>query len=229
MLSVVMTIYKRSVFTEKTIASLLENKVDPIELIVCMDWSDRETHKNIENLYTQRKHEDGQIVCIVPMKDVWLVNLWNAGIQEANNENVFTINDDILLSKWYDQQINEDLQTHCFVCPLYTEGENDFAGDPKRKRTNINWHARATTKTTWIDVWPIDTRLKLWYSDDYIFRILVDLRKWLYRTEKCIVHHYRSKTVCDPKEQRTCWQNNCRRYRSMETDFERKVTIWWTF
>jgi hypothetical protein len=37
MLSVVITIYKWTEYTEKTIASLLQNKENPIELIVCMD------------------------------------------------------------------------------------------------------------------------------------------------------------------------------------------------
>jgi hypothetical protein len=41
--------------------------------------------------------------------------------------------------------------------------------------------------------------LKLWFSDDYIFRTIIDLNKKPYWTENCIVHHYRSKTIDNPK------------------------------
>lgn len=199
MLSVLITIYKRTQYTEKTIASLLQNKENPIELIVAMDGSDQKTYDQIKNLYNNRSEKDWTIMCIVPMKHIWLVNLWNKGIENANNKDIFVVNDDILLSKWYDTAIQNDLKHEFFVCPLYTEGENDFAGNPKQKRWNINWHARAVKSFDWRQIWPIDTRLKLWYSDDYIFRTIIDLKKKPYWTENCIVHHYRSKTIDDPK------------------------------
>lgn len=199
MLSVVLTIYKWTEYTEKTIASLLKNKENPIELVVCMDWICQKTYNNIRNLYDERDESDGEITCIVPNKDVWLVKLRNTGIETCSNTEILIVNDDILLSKWYDQAIKSDLLKHKCVCPLYTEGKNDFAGDPKRKRNNINWHARAIKNRDWFDVWPIDERLKLWYSDDYIFRKLIDLKEKPFRTENCIVHHYRSQTIDDPK------------------------------
>ena len=199
MLSVLVTIYKRTDYTEKTIMSLLQNKDNPIELIVAMDWTDKKTHEQIKNLYDNRSQTDWSIMCLVPMQDVWLVNLWNKGIENANNKDILIVNDDILISKSYDTAIQNDLKNHFIVCPLYTEGENYFAGNPKQKRTNINWHARAIKSFDWRKVWPIDNRLKLWFSDDYIFRTVIDLKQKPYWTENCIVHHYRSQTINDPK------------------------------
>lgn len=198
MLSVVITIYRRTEYTAKTIRSLLENKDNPIELTVCMDGSDKYTYDQIRKLYDERQNEDWTINCLVPMEKVWLVLLRNTAVEKSNNLNVFVVNDDILLSKWYDTQIMNELKTNHFVCPLYTEGDIDFWWTPKRKRTNINWHARAIKKIDRWAIWPIDTRLKLWYSDDYLFRKLTDQRKNICRTENCIVHHYRSKTIDDP-------------------------------
>lgn len=199
MLSIVITIYRRTEYTAKTIRSLLENKDNPIELTVCMDGSDQHTYDQIRKLYDERQNEDWTINCLVPMENVWLVALWNTAVEKSNNLNVFVVNDDILLSKWYDTQIMNELKTNHFVCPLYTEGDVDFWWTPKRKRTNINWHARAIKSDDRRQVWPIDTRLKLWYSDDYIFRKVVDLKQKPFWTENCIVHHYRSQTIDNPK------------------------------
>ena len=186
----------------------------------------------IKEFYDERSTDDGSIMCIVPMENVWLVNLRNKWIESSNNAEVFVVNDDIVLSKWYDQAIMHELKDNDLVCPLYTEGENDFTGDPKRKRTNINWHARAIKTIDWRNVWPIDTRLKLWYSDDYIFRILVDLKKTAVLDGKMYCSPLQIENDWRSEKQRTCWSIDCTRYRSTKGNIERKVTIWrslWTF
>lgn len=207
MLSIFMTVYRRTEFTDKTLKSILENKNDKIELVIWIDGQDPETYQKAKDFVSKWDQKNWIVHGFAPcwknpkFKTVWLVYLRNIAFEICTEKNIFIINDDIEVSKWYDTAIEKDLETEKFVCPYFTEWENAFQWEKKKRATNISGHARATQKKFWDTIWPIDWRLNLWFSDDYIFRQCVDKWNRPYWTENVVVHHYRSKTIEDPKNE----------------------------
>lgn len=229
MISVVMLVYKRSEYTDKTLACIAENSKWQYELVVCMDWEDRETYKKLKSYYNSFLWYM-KVVC--PHKKLGVNALRNIGIENASNDTVLVINDDVLLSKWFDEALEKEMETQWFVCPQYTEGKNERAGVPTKKWNNISGHARAVRKSKWTMVWPIPSeKLNIRFGDDWIFRKIVDLKQGVYRTDKLLSHHFISKTLdaVDMSEQidkdREAWKWICKEHRRFDprtaTDFIR--------
>lgn len=201
MLSIIMPVYKRSEFTKMTIYSIQTQSHWKCELIILIDWNDEKTLENIKNIYENRSMTSNISLRVhVPQKRTYLTNLRNTWIQFAKYDNVIVINDDVLLSDWFDRMICSELIDHRVVCPKYTEGDQPFAEHAKEKRWNIAWRCRAVKKIDRPLLWPIDERLKIRYNDDYIFRKLADMKDSPHWTDKAICHHYRSKTLNSPEE-----------------------------
>lgn len=195
MLTVAMTVYKWTEFTDNTIESVLFNKKNPIELLILMDRPTDEEIDHLWELNKKRNKKDGYCNIFIqhwPWKINWLRN---KSFELAKNENVFVINDDITVSENYDYYI-ENMIGWKIINPVFKDPNNK---NWTCKENNISWHARATDKKTREKIWPIDKDLKLWYGDDYIFNNAIDHWINIERTTNISVYHFLSKTLTNEK------------------------------
>lgn len=194
MLTIAMTVYKRTRYTDNTIRSIIKNKKNKIELLILLDkpWEEEDSH--LADLLENRNVFDWTIKIYKQKSDLCLNWLRNKVFELASNENIFVINDDIELSKDFDEIIESKLWWN-IINPIF---ETPHEEGSRYKDNNISWHARAIKHSDRLKIWPIDERLKLWYWDDYIFRQAKD--KWIdieWISEVLVYHHY-SKTVNNP-------------------------------
>lgn len=200
MLSIIMPVYKRTEYTKMTIYSIQTKSEWKCELIILVDWTDDETIASLKQIYTDRPMNSNISIRVhVPMKRVFLTPLRNTWLQFAKYNNVIVINDDVLLSAWFDTAINEELAEYFFVCPKYTEGEVAFNWYKQEKRWNIAGRCRAIKKSDRNLIWPIDERLKIRYNDDRLFRQLSTIKENVHRSNKVTCHHFRSQTIDNPE------------------------------
>lgn len=186
-----MTVYKRSEYTDKTIKSVLRNKKNPIEFLILVDNAWVEEKKRMRQLNDSWNKKDWTIALFNQLNDEKINWLRNLAFEVADWENIFVINDDIEVSKDYDEIIESHLWWN-IVNPVFRSPYEEWL---RYKDTNISWHARAIKKSDWKKLWDIDSRLKLRYWDDYIFHNAIDhwLKiKWI---DDVQVFHWISKTL----------------------------------
>lgn len=203
MLSVFMTVYKRSEFTDQTIKSLLQKTDNQIELVIWIDWNDFETNEQADELQKNRKnHAFSKLVIFKEQTDKWIVDLRNKSFEICSNNNIFIVNDDIeIFSDKYDEKIEQLLIENEFVNPVFVAWRRCFDFNKIRKINpdNISWHARATRKDVRKKIWPIDNRLKLRFSDDRIFQKIKEQKIKSVWTDEIKIKHFWSMTLNDPE------------------------------
>lgn len=202
MLSIFMTVYKRSEFTDQTIKSLLQKTDNQIELVIWIDWNDFETNEKADFLQKNRQKQDWKLIVFKEQTDKWIVDLRNKSFEICSNNNIFIVNDDIeIFSDRYDEKIEQLLIGNEFVNPVFVAWRRCFDFNKIRKINpdNISWHARATRKDVRKKIWPIDNRLKLWFSDDWIFQKIKEQNIKSVWTDEIKIKHYWSMTLNDPE------------------------------
>lgn len=195
MLTIAMTVYKRSEWTDKTIKSILENKKNPIEFLILLDNPWTVEKSQFESLQRNWKEKDWTLQIYIQRNGKKITWLWNKAFEIAQNENVFVINDDIEVSKDFDEKIESHLWNN-IINPVFRSPKEEWL---RYKDTNISWHARAIKKSDWEKIWNIDERLKLRYWDDYIFHNAMDHGLNIKRIEDVEVFHRISKTLLNEK------------------------------
>lgn len=191
MLTIAMTVYKRTERTAKTLASMIENKSDPIELLVLLDnpWS-TEAQK-LQELIDGRNPDDWKLQVYIQRNWKKITGLRNQAFELATNEDVFVINDDVEFSKNFDKMIKEHLENNV-VNPVFKTPHDEGL---RYKDNNISWHARAIKKSNRNKIWKIDERLRLRYGDDFIFHNAIDHGLKIERITDVEIFHRWSKTL----------------------------------
>lgn len=191
MLTIAMTVYKRTERTAKTLASMIENKSDPIELLVLLDnpWS-TEAQK-LQELIDGRNPDDWKLQVYIQRNWKKITGLRNQAFELATNEDVFVINDDVEFSKNFDKMIKEHLENNV-VNPVFRTPHDEGL---RYKDNNISWHARAIKKSNRNKIWKIDERLRLRYGDDFIFHNAIDHGLKIERITDVEIFHRWSKTL----------------------------------
>ena len=149
---------------------MIENKSDPIELLVLLDnpWS-TEAQK-LQELIDGRNPDDWKLQVYIQRNWKKITGLRNQAFELATNEDVFVINDDVEFSKNFDKMIKEHLENNV-VNPVFKTPHDEGL---RYKDNNISWHARAIKKSNRNKMWKIDERLRLRYGDDFIFHNAID-------------------------------------------------------
>ena len=191
MMTIAMTVYKRTGRTDKTIKSVLENKSGKIELLILLDKPEKHEIEKLQELTESRKSEDWTIKIFIQRTDKKITWLWNEAFELATNENIFIINDDIEVSKNFDKIIQEHLENN-IVNPIFRTPNEEWR---RYKDNNISWHARAIKKSNRNKIWKIDERLKLRYWDDFIFHNAIDHGLKIKRIDDVQIFHNWSKTI----------------------------------
>lgn len=195
MLTIAMTVYKRTKRTNKTIKSILENKEWQIELLLLFDKPKNNEWCRLKKFLDKRDQENWSVQVYIQETDKKITWLRNKAFELAKNENVFIINDDIEVSKNFDKIIQEHLENN-IVNPVFRVPNEDGL---RYKDMNISWHARAIKKSNRNKIWKIDERLKLRYWDDFIFHNAIDHELKIEWIEDVEVFHRSSKTLLNPK------------------------------
>lgn len=170
---------------------MIENKSDPIELLVLLDnpWS-TEAQK-LQELIDGRNPDDWKLQVYIQRNWKKITGLRNQAFELATNEDVFVINDDVEFSKNFDKMIKEHLKNNV-VNPVFKTPHDEGL---RYKDNNISWHARAIKKSNRNKIWKIDERLRLRYGDDFIFHNAIDHGLKIERITDVEVFHRWSKTL----------------------------------
>lgn len=196
MLTIAMTVYKRSEYTDKTIKSILENKKNPIEFLILVDNAWEGEKKRMKQFNDSWNEKDWTLQIFNQLNENKINWLRNLAFEVADWENVFVINDDIEVSKDFDEIIESHLTWWNIVNPIFRSPKEEWL---RFKDNNISWHARAIKKSDWEKIWNIDSRLKLRYWDDYIFHNAIDHWLKIEWIEDVLVYHRFSKTLTNEK------------------------------
>ena len=195
MISILMTIYKRSRYTDNTIKSVLKNKKNPIEFIFLLDNPWNEWLKKIDEFREKRNPNDWVFKFYRQTWEGKINWLRNHAPHFAENDVVLIINDDIELSKNFDEVIEKNTKDNVFnpyfLLPQYEETQF--------KENNIAWHCFAMRKSDLKKVLPIDPRIKLRFWDDWIFHRAKEEWLKIEWSDLCICFHYCSKTLENPE------------------------------
>lgn len=170
---------------------MIENKSDPIELLVLLDnpWS-TEAQK-LQELIDGRNPDDWKLQVYIQRNWKKITGLRNQAFELATNEDVFVINDDVEFSKNFDKMIKEHLENNV-VNPVFRTPHDEGL---RYKDNNISWHARAIKKSNRNKIWKIDERLRLRYGDDFIFHNAIDHGLKIERITDVEIFHRWSKTL----------------------------------
>ncbi len=191
MLTIAMTVYKRSKWTNKTIKSILENKEWKIELLLLFDKPKNNERERLKKFLDKRDQENWTVQIYIQQTDGKITWLRNKAFELANNEDVFVINDDVEVSKNFDKIIQEHLENNV-VNPVFKTPHDEGL---RYKDNNISWHARAIKKSNRNKIWKIDERLRLRYGDDFIFHNAIDHGLKIERITDVEIFHRWSKTL----------------------------------
>lgn len=194
-----MPVMVRSDYTVKTIESLYSQSTGHFDqLIIFIDGlASNETVDAVKAFYETYQQP---LVRLHILRSIEWAGVNKARMQcmrTAKNQRLFIVNDDILVSQWWDKHLDTllDLEKNWVVCPMFTLWDVDFTWKPQKKSDNIAWHAWWLDLSKRWQIGDIPSWLKIWYWDDRIRRRCIDLWHPCHRTDQIIVHHYVSKTV----------------------------------
>lgn len=128
MISIVLPVYNAKSFVENTLLSIARSTVNPFELIIIDDNSDKETKEFLESV---RIDLPGcSLKLIRNKKQMWINHNWNIGASVATQPYIAFLNSDITLSKGWDEALINDLK-HCTIsCPYEKRGGKLYGVDP---------------------------------------------------------------------------------------------------
>lgn len=195
MITIAMTVYKRTRYTNNTIKSILKNKKHPIDFIILLDKPGENELKNLETLEKNWKKEDWKLSHRIQKTNDRINWLWNHIAEMETQESILIINDDIEISEWYDEIIEKEIEYKVLNPMFFTPYHTDRLFKPDC----IAWHCYALQRKNLLKILPIDSRIKLYYWDDRIFHRAKEEWLIIQRLENIQVLHYLSKTCENPE------------------------------
>lgn len=195
MLTIAMTCYKWTRYTDNTIKSVLMNKKNPIDFIILLDNPGENEMKKLKEFEKNWDKKNWTFRYWIQETKDRINWLWNHLKDMETQENLLVINDDIEISDNYDEIIEKN---------IYRRVLNPFFFTPYHwerlfKPDCIAWHARAIQKEFLDKILPIDSKIKLYFGDDWIFHRAKEEWLQIYREENISVLHYTSKTCENPE------------------------------
>jgi len=194
MLTVAMTIYKRTRYTDNTIKNILKNKKNPIEFIFLLDnpWTvEKSQLESFQKNWDEKNWTFKSFIQTTGGKINWL---WNHVAELATNETILVINDDIEMSEWFDEIIEKE----CDMKVLNPYYFIPYTQVIQFKPDCIAGHCWAMKKSDLLKILPIDSRIKLRFWDDWIFHRAKEEWLQIAWTDSCQCFHYLSKTCENP-------------------------------
>lgn len=194
-LSIVLPSYNQQRYLEKTIKSIYANTYNYFELIIIDDASDKQTVEYIKSL------KQKNIVKVFNDKQHFVTANWNAGAKLAKNDYIAFLNNDIVLSKYWDVYLANALGPDVLVANPYQSDDGMRAPYGKSKRTgsiDVRGTCFMMEKAQLAKMGYFPSNLKHWYSDWWLgWYITEKLNRQTEYIKDAIVHHYGSKSSHD--------------------------------
>lgn len=193
-ISIVMPVKNNLKMTEETIKSLIENTANLGEIIIIDDSS-------VEDFYAIEG-----TTCYLN-KGEGVTDAWNYGATLAKFPVICWVNNDLLFSPNWDIPLINALNNEVWVASPYHTSFELPADFPLGGGRHGNMEAATTglkflgscfmmEKKNWEKVGPIDTRLKIWCGDNYIYEsVLNDFGRRCVEVPESYIHHFISKTL----------------------------------
>ena len=195
-LSIVMPFKNKVAMTEECIRSLVSNTETPFEIILVDDHSTEKWRipfncvKRVENIGTG------------------VTDAWNYGAYLAKGDYICWVNNDIVFTKGWEIPLIKYLNNEVWVTsPYHTAGLEvpaDFPAGKDRKnnmggnRTGIPFLGSCfmMERKNWLRVGPIDSRLRMWCGDNYIYEsVTLDFGRQCKEIPESYIHHFVSQTI----------------------------------
>lgn len=198
-LSIILPIYNQFAYTKALINDIGRCiKTTPYEVIIIDNASEDETKdffSDIDMLRNLSKIEN--LTYLRQDENIYVNPAWNLWAKTAQWEYIIIMNNDIILTEWFDLPLIEHLKDNIMITsPIYTEWPSEWNGKwlkfNKFNPLNICWHLWCMKREDWIE---IPNQLKIWFWDNRIYENMYKQGKIEVCCPDSKIHHYWSKTV----------------------------------
>lgn len=190
-LTIVLPSYNQVKYLKKTIKSIYTNTYNYFELIIIDDASDQATVEYIKSL------TEPNIVKVFNSAQLFVTANWNMGAKLAKNDYVAFLNNDIVLSKYWDVYLCNTLSTQVIVANPFQTDDGELIPYGKSKRTgsiDVRGTCFMMERATLARMGYFPSKLRHWYSDWWLGWIARETKKKTVYIPDSIVHHYGSKS-----------------------------------
>lgn len=192
-----------------------------ISIILPVLWQEHYTQAILEDIPLKVK-SDYEIILLDWLE--WVNEKWCKWVEQAKWEYIWILNNDLVLTEWLDLKLIKLLFTNKVACPMSTRWRDKFCLPliTTTSEHNIAGWCFMMKKKDWI---PIDSRLDIWYWDNWIYET-----QWRSVWFDWLCHHFESSTINSPeiKEQIKSRIDNDKLMWNVVCDekwFENKITI----
>lgn len=189
----------------------------------------------IDNSTKGFRYDSEKVRVIVPKKNLFVNPAWNLGIQEARNEYIGILNDDLLLPKNYCSEIlNFILKTENVGLVgidskvISNTPKEDFETYPEER--TLGFEKFNSSYETWYwgsaifgkkeNFYEIPDNLKIWCGDNYLQKMNIDNGKQNYQVVAVEIKHLSSLTVNSSKKIKRILQDDIRNYSKIDKRYE---------
>jgi glycosyltransferase involved in cell wall biosynthesis len=189
MLSIVVPVYNHLDLTMQCIKNIEETQ-EFDELIIVNDGSSDWTREWLD----ENKKEKW---VVIHQENKWTNWARNAGAAVARWDYIAVLNNDLVLPNWALQKMVSWLSDDVWMVNLRstTLKIKDYWTLPFYFANHIQWRCWIITKEAKEKLFPIDTRLRIFWWDNWLFFKMIYLWKKLKIKHDVIIHHLESQTV----------------------------------
>ena len=189
----------------------------------------------IDNSTKGFSYDSEKVRVIVPKKNLFVNPAWNLGIQEARNEYIGILNDDLLLPKNYCSEVlnfiakTENVGLVGIDSKLISNTQKEFFETyPEEKK--LGFEKFNSSYETWYwgsaifgkkeNFYEIPDNLKIWCGDNYLQKMNIDNGKQNYQVVNVEIKHLSSLTVNSSKKIKRILQNDIRNYSKIDKRYK---------
>ena len=195
MITIAMTCYKWTRYTDNTIKSILNNKKNKIDFIILLDNPGENEKTKLKEFEKNWNNENWTFRYWIQETKDRINGLWNHLKEMETQETVLVINDDIEISENFDELIENEIEWKILNPMFFTP----YHWERLFKPDCIAWHCRAIQKKELVKILPIDNKIKLYFGDDWIFHRGKEEGLQITWMQNVQVLHYTSKTCENPE------------------------------
>lgn len=220
MLSIIVPVLNNLNYTKQILKEIELNTKWKYELIIIDSMSNDWTQEFFDEHSIEDWISDITTLRYIRCWDNKRVNwAWNYWVELAQWEYVAILNNDLILSDWWDKKLIKWLDKYKLTYPAYTYWDKADWKIMYENRfwENICWWCFVMKKSDWK---PIPEDIMIWFGDNYIDKYL-EHNHWCIKD--CIIHHFESKTITNDD---FVWDINERILEDKRAWFSIKNNIW---
>ncbi len=200
-LSVIIASHNQKQYLKRTIESLLENTYHPFELIIVDNGStDPATIEYINELHFPTTQKVTRLIKLRSDPNKFVTHTWNEGIKKAKGDYIAILNNDILLSQWWDAHLMNELlkEDGLLASPYQKDDVSQTAYDKCERTGNFDFRGACFMfKKDLIEQTGLfPEELKFWFSDTWLaWKVTKQLGKKSVFVPEAVIYHATSKST----------------------------------